>query len=116
MKRILILALTVLMLAAVLCACGTTAYVDDPYRGYSNVSTTHDGTVNGTNGYGYNNGGYAGTNGYTGGMTGTNGYANGGTNGYANGNTTTGNGTTTTTTTGTARSGMGTGTGMAGGR
>lgn len=120
MKRILILALTVLMLAAVLCACGTTAYVGDPNRGYSNVSTTRDGTVNGTNGYGYNNGGYAGgyagTNGYAGGMTGTNGYANSGMTGYANGNTTTGNGTTTTTTTGTARSGMTSGTGMAGGQ
>ncbi|MGM9557429.1 MAG: hypothetical protein ACI3VP_04150, partial [Oscillospiraceae bacterium] len=77
MKRILILALTVLTLAAIFTACGTTAYVDDPYRGYSNVSTTPNGTVNGTNGYaygGYTNGyanGYNGT--YAGGTTGTNG-------------------------------------------
>ena len=112
MKRILILALTVLMLAAVFTACGTTAYVDDPYRGYSNVSTTRDGTVNGTNGYAYGyNGAYA--NGY-------NGTYAGGTTGYANGNAAVGNGTTTTTTTGTTRSGVTgnttTGTGMAGGR
>ena len=123
MKRILILALTVLMLAAVFTACGTTAYVDDPYRGYSNVSTTRDGTVNGTNGYAYGyNGAYAnGYNGtYAGGTTGTNGYGNGGATGYANGNAAVGNGTTTTTTTGTTRSGITngttTGTGMAGGR
>ena len=120
MKRILVLALTVLMLAAVFTACGTTAYVDDPYRGYSNVSTTRDGTVNGTNGYAYGyNGAYA--NGYNGTYAnGYNGAYAGGTTGYANGNAAVGNGTTTTTTTGTTRSGITngttTGTGMAGGR
>lgn len=104
MKRVLLLALTLLMLCAVLTACGTTAYVNDPYhRGYSNVSTTHDGTVNGVNGYGYS---YPGA--YYGG------YGNGAMTGYANGNDVVGNGTSSTTVTGTNRSSVGTG--MAGER
>lgn len=69
MKRITALALAALMLAALLCACSATGNID-PYGGYSNVSTTRDGRVNGTNDR-YYNGGYA------------NGYGNGsGTNGY----------------------------------
>lgn len=69
MKRVIALALSALMLAALLCACSATGNID-PYGGYSNVSTTRDGRVNGTNDR-YYNGGYA------------NGYGNGsGTNGY----------------------------------
>lgn len=48
MKRILTLTLAVLMLASLLCACSATGTVD-PYYSRSNVSTTHDGRVNGTN-------------------------------------------------------------------
>lgn len=48
MKRITALVLAVLMLAALLCACSATANMD-PHGGYSNVSTTRDGRVNGTN-------------------------------------------------------------------
>ena len=68
MKRIIALVLSVLMLSALLCACSATGNID-PYGGYSNVSTTRDGRVNGTNDR--YNGGYA--NGYGNG-TGTNGY------------------------------------------
>lgn len=59
MKRILILALAAVMLVSLLTACSATGMVTDPYGGYSNVSTTDDGTVNGTNypnQYGYQNG------------------------------------------------------------
>ena len=49
MKRFLIAGLAALMLASVLTACSGTATVG-PYGGYSNVSTTDDGRVNGTNG------------------------------------------------------------------
>ena len=49
MKRSLTLVLAALMLSALLCACSAAGTVD-PYTGYSNVSTTRDGRVNGTNG------------------------------------------------------------------
>ena len=64
MKKGLLLLLAALMLAAMLTACAAT----QPYDGYSNVSTTRNGYVNGTNGYsGMYNGTYApGYNGYTG--------------------------------------------------
>ena len=76
MKKGLLLLLAALMLAVMLTACAAT----QPYDGYSNVSTTRNGYVNGTNGYsGMYNGAYApGYNGYTG----SNGYNN-----YANGQT-----------------------------
>ena len=48
MKRIVILVLAVLTLCSLLCACSATGNID-PYGGYSNVSTTRDGTVNGVN-------------------------------------------------------------------
>lgn len=116
MKRIAILALSVLLLAALLCACSATGTMDPYYGGYSNVSTTRNGRVNGTN-----DGYYRGQYGYNGmyGQTGyANGYAQGGyagssypngysQNGYTNGsaasgytgsaNSTTGMSTTTTT-------------------
>lgn len=116
MKRIAILALSVLLLTALLCACSATGTMDPYYGGYSNVSTTRNGRVNGTNDgyyrsqYGYNGmygqTGYA--NGYAqGGYAGSS-YPNGyGQNGYTNGsaasgytgsaNSTTGMSTTTTT-------------------
>lgn len=56
MKKGLILVLAALMLAASLTACAAT---QPYYDGYSNVSTTRNGYVNGTNGYG---GVYNGTN------------------------------------------------------
>lgn len=116
MKRIAILALSVLLLTALLCACSATGTMDPYYGGYSNVSTTRNGHVNGTN-----DGYYRGQYGYNGmyGQTGyANGYAQGGyagssypngysQNGYTNGraasgytgsaNSTTGMSTTTTT-------------------
>lgn len=55
MKRSLILTLAALSLSTLLCACSATGTVD-PYSGYSNVSTTHDGRVNGTNGNSYTGG------------------------------------------------------------
>lgn len=102
MKRIAILALSVLLLTALLCACSATGTMDPYYGGYSNVSTTRNGRVNGTN-----DGYYRGQYGYNG-MYGQTGYANGyGQNGYTNGsaasgytgsaNSTTGMSTTTTT-------------------
>ena len=70
MKKGLILLLAALMLAVMLTACAAT---QPYYDGYSNVSTTRNGYVNGTNGYaGTYNGMYNGsyqpgsTNGYTG--------------------------------------------------
>ena len=48
MKKGLILMLAALMLAASLSACAAT---QPYYDGYSNVSTTRNGYVNGTNGY-----------------------------------------------------------------
>ena len=56
MKKGLILVLAALMLAVSLTACAAT---QPYYDGYSNVSTTRNGYVNGTNGYG---GMYNGTN------------------------------------------------------
>ena len=56
MKERLILVLAALMLAVSLTACAAT---QPYYDGYSNVSTTRNGYVNGTNGYG---GMYNGTN------------------------------------------------------
>ena len=56
MKKGLILMLAALMLAVSLTACAAT---QPYYDGYSNVSTTRNGYVNGTNGYG---GVYNGTN------------------------------------------------------
>lgn len=119
MKRIAILALSVLLLTALLCACSATGTMDPYYGGYSNVSTTRNGRVNGTNDgyyrsqYGYNGmygqTGYA--NGYAqGGYAGSS-YPNGyGQNGYANGSAASGytgsakstTGMSTTTTTGRA--------------
>lgn len=51
MKRICILVFTALLLLATLCACSASGRINDPFYpdGYSNVSTTHDGTVNGVN-------------------------------------------------------------------
>ena len=70
MKKGLILMLAALMLAVMLTACAAT---QPYYDGYSNVSTTRNGYVNGTNGYaGTYNGMYNGSyqpnsaNGYTG--------------------------------------------------
>lgn len=71
MKRIAILALSVLLLTALLCACSATGTMDPYYGGYSNVSTTRNGRVNGTN-----DGYYRGQYGYNG-MYGQTGYANG---------------------------------------
>ena len=58
MKKLTIFVLAALVLASVFAGCSAQAYMDDPYTGgYSNVSTTRNGTVNGTNGryggYGY---------------------------------------------------------------
>lgn len=115
MKRIVILALSALLLIGALSACSASGYVGDPYYGdgYSNVSTTRDGTVNGTNpgyydGYGYSYG-YQGTYHGANGTTGT--AAPNGT-----GRTTTGG--TARGTTGSANTYTGTtsGTGMAGDR
>lgn len=119
MKRIAILALSVLLLTALLCACSATGTMDPYYGGYSNVSTTRNGRVNGTN-----DGYYRGQYGYNG-MYGQTGYANGyaqggyagssypngyGQNGYTNGSAASGytgsakstTGMSTTTTTGRA--------------
>ena len=70
MKKGLILLLAALMLAVMLTACAAT---QPYYDGYSNVSTTRSGYVNGTNGYagtyhGMYNGSYQpnSANGYTG--------------------------------------------------
>ncbi len=64
MKRFFAIFAAALMLASVLCACsGTATITDEPYNGYGNVSTTDDGTVNGTNDYLYGSG--RGTNGMT---------------------------------------------------
>ena len=77
MTKGLILLLAALMLAVMLTACAAT---QPYYDGYSNVSTTRSGYVNGTNGYaGTYNGMYNGSyqpgsaNGYTGGYAGTSG-------------------------------------------
>ena len=71
MKRMGIFIISAVMLLSVLTGCSATGYVDDG-RGYSNVSTTDNGRVNGTNPS----------------MTGIDGAMNNGTNG--SGRTTTG--------------------------
>ena len=119
MKRFLIAGLAALMLASVLTACSGTATVD-PYGGYSNVSTTDDGRVNGTNGtsgmdYGtydrsYNGAGQNRTYGSTNGST----YGN--TNGSTYGNTNGSNQRSGNTYGTTGRSYGTTGNGMAGSR
>ena len=80
MKKALILLFAALMLATMLTACA--ASQPYYYDGYSNVSTTRDGRVNGTNGYdgthgGMYNGSYVpGYNpGYAGSTSGTTGTA-----------------------------------------
>lgn len=50
MKRIISLLLAVLTFAGILTGCSGSAYIEGMDDGYSNVSTTHDGTVNRTNG------------------------------------------------------------------
>ena len=95
MKKLTLFLLTALLLASVFAGCSASAYMDDPYAGgYSNVSTTRNGTVNGTNGryagygYGYDaNGTYTGT------------YSNGSYNGTYNAYPGTGTTRSTTTTT-----------------
>lgn len=72
MKKMTLFLLTALVLASVFAGCSASAYMDDPYAGdYSNVSTTRNGTVNGTNGrytgYGY----YDGNTAYNGTYNGT---------------------------------------------
>ena len=77
MKKGLILMLAALMLAASLTACAAT---QPYYDGYSNVSTTRNGYVNGTNGYSGMNGMYNGTTynpGYNGAAYGQSSTANG---------------------------------------
>ena len=48
MKRIGIFVICAVLLLGILTGCSATGYVDDG-RGYSNVSTTGNGRVNGTN-------------------------------------------------------------------
>ena len=85
MKKLTLFLLTALLLASVFAGCSASAYMDDPYAGgYSNVSTTRNGTVNGTNGrysgygaygYGYDTGAgayYDTAPGTSGAATGTN--------------------------------------------
>ena len=113
MKRIVILVLAVLTLCSLLCACSATGNID-PYGGYSNVSTTRNGTVNGTNGR------YTGY-GYYDGNTAYNGTYNGTYSAYPNAGTTRSTTTTTNGRTGTAAgtgsyTGTTSGTGMTGGR
>ena len=101
MKKMTLFLLTVLVLASVFAGCSASAYMDDPYAGgYSNVSTTRNGTVNGTNGR------YAGYGYYD---------ANGAYSAYPDAGT---NRSTTTATAGRTGSYTGTtsGTGMTGGR
>lgn len=72
MKKGLLFLLTALLLATFLTACAQI----QPYNGrYSNVSTTRNGYVNGTNSYvngatGYENSYYNGANGYVNGYQG----------------------------------------------
>ena len=126
MKKTLILVLALVMLVGTLTACSGTASID-PYYGYSNVSTTDDGRVNGTNGasgYGarrsYASGDYStagsGMNSGSYGTTDTN------RTGYDAANSTARTGSSyhaangTTRTNGTTYTGTTSGTGMAGGR
>ena len=111
MKKMTLFLLTALVLASVFAGCSASAYMDDPYAGgYSNVSTTRNGTVNGTNGH------YAGY-GYYDGNTAYNGTYSA----YPNAGTTRSTTTTTNGRTGTAAgtgsyTGTTSGTGMTGGR
>jgi len=81
MKRTIAIMLAALMLTGILTACSGTLGMDDG-RAYGNVSTTPNGTVNGTNRDSYNgnhtNGGYQ--NG-TGSNHGGSGYQSGSSNG-----------------------------------
>ena len=106
MKKLTLFLLTALLLASVFTGCSASAYMDDPYAGgYSNVSTTRNGTVNGTNGrYAGYNYGYDANGTYTG--TYSNGSYNGTYNAYPGTGTTR---STTTTTTGSTGSTNGTG-------
>ena len=115
MKKMTLFLLTALVLASVFAGCSASAYMDDPYvGGYSNVSTTRNETVNGTNGR------YA-SYGYYDGNTAYNGTYNGTYSAYPNAGTTRSNTTTTNGRTGTAAgtgsyTGTTSGTGMTGGR
>ncbi len=115
MKKMTLFLLTALVLASVFAGCSASAYMDDPYAGgYSNVSTTRSGTVNGTNGR------YTGY-GYYDGNTAYNGTYNGTYSAYPNAGTTRSTTTTTNGRTGTAAgtgsyTGTTSGTGMTGGR
>ena len=72
MKKMTLFLLTALVLASVFAGCSASAYMDDPYAGDSStVSTTHTGTVNGTNGRSTGYGDYDGTGSYTGTTSGT---------------------------------------------
>ena len=103
MKKLTLLVLCALVLASVFAGCSATAYMDDPYAGgYSNVSTTRNGAVNGTNGR------YADYN--------ANGSYNGTYNGTYGAYPNTGRTQSSSSTTTTGRTGSYTGTGMAGGR
>ena len=118
MKKLTLFLLAALMIASVFTGCSASAYMDDPYAGgYSNVSTTRNGTVNGTNdryyngygayGYGYDANGYGSSYNY-------NTTAPSSTTGTARQTTGTGTGTTTGRTG--SYTGTTSGTGMTGGR
>ena len=115
MKKMTLFLLTALVLASVFAGCSASAYMDDPYTGgYSNVSTTRNGTVNGTNGryagYGYDNGNTA----YNGTYNGTySAYPN---NGATRSTTTTTTGGNSSYTGSNSYTGTTSGTGMTGGR
>ena len=86
MKRTIAILLAALMLTGILSACSGTVGMEDG-RAYGNVSTTPDGTVNGTNrngsygggSYGSNSNGYGAYGGYNGGYGSYNGGYNGST-------------------------------------
>ena len=102
MKKLTLFLLAALMIASVFTGCSASAYMDDPYTGgYSNVSTTRNGAVNGTNGR-YAGSGYDANGAYTGTYNGAYG-------GYPS------TGATRSTTT-TGRANANSGAGMAGGR
>ena len=107
MKKLTLFLLAALMITSVFTGCSASAYMDDPYAGgYSNVSTTRNGVVNGTNGR-YAGSGYDANGAYTGTYNG--GAYNGAYGGYPS------TGATRSTTT-TGRANANSGTGMAGGR
>ena len=122
MKKFALLVLAALVLVSVFTGCSASAYMDDPYAGgYSNVSTTRNGTVNGTNdryyngygayGYSYDANGHGSSYNY-------NTTAPGNTAGSTTGTARQTTGSTTRTTTGRTGTYTGTtsGTGMTGGR